>query len=127
MLNPDIVGRTFTSANTFTVTKESIIEFCTAIGELDFTAAPPTYTIKISLAESEVLLKESGLNWDRVVHGDQKFELHQPIVGGDQILCSSTVESARIVAGNEIVTVRSDLYRSSEHVASSWATLVSRA
>ncbi len=127
MLNPDIVGRTFTGVNTFTVTQESIIEFCAAIGEQDFTIAPPTYTIKISLAESQVFLKESGLNWDRVVHGDQKFEIYQPIVGGDLLLCSSTVESARVVAGNEIVTVRADLHRGSEHVASSWATLVARA
>lgn len=127
MLNPDIVGRTFTGASAFTVTQESITEFCLAIGEPDFNVAPPTYSIKISLTESETLLKESGLDWTRVVHGDQLFEIKRPIVSGDALVCSSTIESVRVLAGNEIVTVRSDLHNNSELVASSWSTLVVRA
>ena len=127
MLNPDIVGRTFTGATAFAVTQESITQFCESIGEPNFKVAPPTYSIKISLAESEALLKESGLDWTRVVHGDQRFEIHRPIIAGDQLICSSTIESARVVAGNEIVTVRSDLHNHSELVASSWSTLVVRA
>lgn len=127
MLNPDIVGRTFTGATAFEVSQESITEFCQAIGESNFEVAPTTYTIKISLAESETLLKESGLDWTRVVHGDQRFEIHRPIVAGDKLICSSTLESARVVAGNEIVTVRSDLHSETELVASSWSTLVVRA
>jgi N-terminal half of MaoC dehydratase len=127
MLNPDIVGRTFTGATAFAVTQESITEFCQAIGEPNFEVAPPTYSIKISLAESEVLLKESGLDWTRVVHGDQRFEIHRPIIAGDNLTCSSTIESVRVVAGNEIVTVRSDLHNQTELIASSWSTLVVRA
>lgn len=127
MLNPDIVGLTFPGVQPFLVTQESITEFALAIGEPHSDVAPATYTIKITLAESEALLKESGLDWSRVVHGDQKFEIHRPIVPGDSLLCSSTIESARVVAGNEIVTVRSDLHNGSELVASSWSTLVARA
>jgi len=127
MLSPDIVGRTFTGANSFAVTQDSITQFCAAIGEPDLSVAPPTFSIKITLAESETLLKDSGLDWTRVVHGDQRFEIHRPIVAGDSLICSSTIESARMVAGNEIVTVRSDLHNGSELVASSWSTLVVRA
>jgi hypothetical protein len=127
MLNPDIVGRTFTGATSFAVKQDSITQFCEAIGEPNFSVAPPTYSIKISLTESEAVLKESGLDWTRVVHGDQRFEILRPIVAGDSLLCSSTIESARSVAGNEIVTVRSDLHSGTELVASSWSTLVVRA
>ena len=127
MLNPDIVGRTFTGATSFAATQESITQFCEAIGEPNFSVAPPTYSIKISLAESQSLLQESGLDWTRVVHGDQRFEIHRPLVAGDSILCSSTIETARVVAGNEIVTVRSDLFAGAEIVISSWSTLVVRA
>jgi acyl dehydratase len=130
MLNPDLVGRTFVGANSFTVTEESISEFCLAIGEPNISVAPPTFTIKVTLAESESLLKNSGLDWTRVVHGDQRFHIHRPIVAGDQLTCSSTIENARAVAGNEIVTVRSDLHNSenaNELIASSWSTLVVRA
>jgi hydroxyacyl-ACP dehydratase HTD2-like protein with hotdog domain len=127
MLNPDVVGRTYKGANTFSVTQESITQFALAIGEPNFDVAPPTYSISISLAESQMLLQDSGLDWTRVVHGDQKFEIHRPIVAGDQITCSSTIEAARVVAGNEIVTVRSDLFSGDELVVSSWSTLVVRA
>ena len=127
MLNPDTVGRTFTSAVSTTVTQESISAFALAIGEPTVEVAPPTYAITITLDKSQELLQDSGLDWTRVVHGDQKFEIKRPIVGGEVLTCSSTIESARVVAGNEIVTVRSDLHNGAELVASSWSTLVVRA
>jgi hypothetical protein len=68
-----------------------------------------------------------GLDWTRLVHGDQKFEIFSPIKGGDTFTCSSTIESYRVAAGNEIVTVRSDLKSGSTIALSSWSTLVVRA
>ena len=127
MLNPDLVGRTFTSADSVTVTKEAIQKFAEVIGETNFDIAPPTFAISITLDKSQSLLQESGLDWTRVVHGDQRFEIKRPIVAGDILHCSSTIESARNMAGNEIVTVRSDLNAGSELVVSTWSTLVVRA
>lgn len=127
MLNPDVVGRTYTGANSFTVSQESITAFALAIGEPNTNVAPPTFSISISLAESQTLLQESGLDWTRVVHGDQRFEIHRPLVAGDTIICSSTIESAKVLAGNEIVTVRSDLHSEAELIITSWSTLVVRA
>jgi hydroxyacyl-ACP dehydratase HTD2-like protein with hotdog domain len=83
--------------------------------------------MSITLEQSQSLLQDSGLDWTRVVHGDQRFEIKRPIVAGDQFHCSSTIESARNVAGNEIVTVRSDLNSGSDLVVSTWSTLVVRA
>ena len=127
MLNPDVVGRTYKGANSFTVTQESIDEFALAIGEPNTTVAPPTFSISISLTESQALLQDSGLDWTRVVHGDQRFEIHRPLVAGDTIVCSSTIESVKVLAGNEIATVRADLHSGDELVISSWSTLVVRA
>ena len=129
MLNPDSVGRTFHSANPVTVTQEDISAFAQAIGEEDISVAPPTFSIRISLTQSQAILStpEVGLDWDRLVHGDQKFELHRPIVAGDVLSCDSTIESYKVVAGNEILTVRSDLTGDGKLVASSWSTLVVRA
>ena len=127
MLNPDLVGRTFTSADSVTVTKEAIQKFAEVIGETNFDIAPPTFAISITLEKSQSLLQESGLDWTRVVHGDQRFEIKRPIVAGDVFQCSSTFESARNMAGNEIVSVRSDLISASEVVVSTWSTLVVRA
>ncbi len=130
MLNPgltEIVGRTFVGAESTTVSQESITNFALAIGEPETNVAPPTFAITITLDKSQELLQNSGLDWTRVVHGDQKFTSTRPIVAGDTLVCSSTIESARSVAGNEIVTVRSDLHNGEELVASSWSTLVVRA
>lgn len=129
MLNPDSVGRTFEGADSVTVTQSEIDAFCAVISETNTTVAPPTFSIRITLDQSQAILSnpEIGLDWSRVVHGDQRFDIKRPIVEGDTFKCSSTIESCKVVAGNEIVTVRSDLHAGTEHVVSTWSTLVVRA
>ncbi len=129
MLNPDSVGRTFTGAELVTVTQSEINAFADVIGETDRSVAPPTFSIRITLAQSQQLLSDPdvGLDWSRLVHGDQKFQILRPIVAGDQLRCSSTIENYKVAAGNEIVTVRSDLHSGDQLVVSTWSTLVVRA
>jgi hypothetical protein len=129
MFNPDSVGRTFHGAESVTVKASEIADFAAVIGESDTSVAPPTFSICITLAQSQSMLSDPsvGLDWSRVVHGDQRFEIFRPIVAGDIFRCSSTIENYKSVAGNEIVTVRSDLHSGEELVVSSWSTLVVRA
>jgi acyl dehydratase len=128
MINPDSVGRTFTGADLVTVTQSEIDNFAAVIGENDTSVAPPTFSIRISLSQYENILTqpEIGVDWTRLVHGDQKFEIFRPIVAGDVLRCSATIETLRVAAGNEIISVRSDLHNESEIVVSSWSTLVVR-
>jgi hypothetical protein len=128
MINPDSVGRTFTGADLVTVTQSEIDNFAAVIGENDTSVAPPTFSIRISLSQYENILTqpEIGVDWTRLVHGDQKFEIFRPIVAGDVLRCSATIETLRVAAGNEIISVRSDLHNESELVVSSWSTLVVR-
>ena len=129
MLNPDSVGRTFEGADSVTVTQSEIDAFCAVISEADTRVAPPTFSIRISLSQYESILTqpEIGVDWSRLVHGDQKFEIFRPVVAGDDFKCSATIESLRVAAGNEIISVRSDLHNGNELVVSSWSTLVVRA
>ena len=129
MLNPDSVGSTFGGTETITVTQSEIDAFCAVIGETDTSIAPPTFTIRITLSQFEEILTrpEIGLDWTRLVHGDQKFQIFSPVRPGDQLNCSATIESYRVAAGNEIVSVRSDLERNGAIVVSAWSTLVVRA
>jgi len=128
MINPDSVGRTFTGADLVTVTQSEIDNFAAVISENDTSVAPPTFSIRISLSQYENILTqpEIGVDWTRLVHGDQKFEIFRPIVAGDVLRCSATIETLRVAAGNEIISVRSDLHNESELVVSSWSTLVVR-
>jgi hypothetical protein len=129
MLNPDSVGRTFEGAELVTVSQSKIDAFCAVLSESNTTVAPPTFSIRITLEQSNQILSnpEIGLDWSRVVHGDQRFQLKRPIVAGDSFKCSSTIESYKVSSGNEIVTVRSDLHSNNDLVASTWSTLVVRA
>jgi acyl dehydratase len=129
MLNPDSVGRTFEGAELVTVTQSEIDAFCAVLSESNTSVAPPTFSIRITLEKFQEILSnpEIGLDWTRVVHGDQRFELKRPIVAGDSLKCSSTIESYKISSGNEIVTVRSDLNSEKDLVVSTWSTLVVRA
>ena len=129
MLNPDSVGSTFAGTDSITVSQSEVDAFCAVIGESDTTIAPPTFTIRITLTQFEEILTrpEIGLDWSRLVHGDQKFEIFAPVKPGDELMCNATIESYRVAAGNEIVTVRSDLHRDNKLVVSAWSTLVVRA
>ena len=129
MISPDSIGRTFPGTESITISQSEIDAFCAVVGETDTSVAPPTFSIRISLAQSEVILTspEVGIKWDRLVHGDQKFEIFSPIKAGDSLTCAATIESNRVAAGNEIVSVRSDLKREGELVISAWSTLVVRA
>ena len=129
MLNPDSVGRTFEGAELVTVSQSEINSFCTVLSESNTTVAPPTFSIRITLEQSQAILSspEIGLDWSRVVHGDQRFDIKRPIVAGDSFKCSSTIESYKVSSGNEIVSVRSDLHSNNELVVSTWSTLVVRA
>ena len=129
MLNPDSVGRTFEGAESVTVSQSEIDAFCAVLSENNTTVAPPTFAIRITLEQSQDIFSnpEISLDWTRVVHGDQRFEINRPIIAGDTFTCSSTIESYKITAGNEFVTVRSDLHSGSQIVVSTWSTLVVRA
>ena len=123
---PDLVGRRFSSQHTRLVTAEAISTFASAIGA-DPRFTPPTFLISFSVAAAEEFLPTIGFDWARVVHGDQRFVINRPIVAGDSFKCSSTIENYKVAAGNEIVTVRSDLHSGNQLVVSTWSTLVVRA
>ncbi len=129
MISPDSVGRTFEGANATTITQSEISEFAAVFGEPNSSVATPTFSIRVSLDQLQVILTDPqvGINWDRVVHGDQKFQIHRPIVAGDVLTCDATIESYRVAAGNEFINVKSDLRNGDELVCTNWSTIVVRA
>ena len=128
MINPDAIGRTVKGAEV-TITQKEIDDFSAALSVSDTAIAPPTFSIRISLDQSQTFLTspEVGVDWDRIVHGDQKFEIHQTLKAGDVVRCDLTLEAYKQVAGNEFVTARSDLYVGEVLAVTNWSTLVVRA
>ena len=70
---------------------------------------------------------ELGLDYSRVVHGEQRFAYHRPIVAGDELLVTTSIEAIRSVAGNDMITTRGDIATvDGEPVVTTMSLLVSR-
>lgn len=144
-LDQSFTGRSYPPTPPYLVGREKIREFAAAIGDAnpaysDVDAAralgypdviaPPTFAIVVSLpaAHQVVLDPALGLDYSRVVHGEQRFELVRPIHAGDEVTVVATVEKIRSVAGNDIITTRGDISTTDgELLATAFSTLVSRA
>jgi acyl dehydratase len=143
-LNVDLVGKHY-PPQVYEVGREKIREFADAVGDdnpayHDVDAArslghpdlvaPPTFAVVVTRGPQISVIDdpELGLDFSRVVHGDQKFHFDRPIVAGDVLTTTSMVNSARTVAGNDILTIRSDVTDpAGAPVVSVFATLVARA
>ena len=143
-LNAGLVGRTYPPTDPYAVGREKARELARAIGDSnpayhDVAAAralgysdvvaPPTFAFAISFAASSkaAMDPELGLDYSRVVHGEQRFVYTRPIVAGDSLVATSTIESMRSVAGNDLLTTRTDIAtEAGEHVVTTYSVIVSR-
>ncbi|MDP1877920.1 MAG: MaoC family dehydratase N-terminal domain-containing protein [Actinomycetota bacterium] len=143
-LNPEFVGRVYPPAATYVVGREKIREFAAAVGEanpacVDVAAAralgypdlvaPPTFGIVLSMRASRAVIfdPDLGLDYTRVVHGEQRFSFIRPIVAGDELLVATTIESIRSMAGNDMIMTRGDVGTASgEAVLTTYSLLVAR-
>lgn len=143
-LDQSFVGRSYPPTRPYEVGREKIREFAAALGEdnpvyTDPEAArafghpdvlaPPTFVFLISFAAAQEVVRDPqlGLDYDRVVHGDQRFEYARPVVAGDLLSVTSTIESIKSLAGNEVVDVRGDVRDAAgEHVVTVHTKLVAR-
>jgi acyl dehydratase len=143
-LNPEFIGRVYPPGPSYVVGREKIREFATAIGDANplshdvdaarefgysDVVAPPTFAVVISLRASGAVVRdpELGLDYSRVVHGEQRFQYARPIVAGDELVVSTTIEAIRTMAGNDMITTRGDITTlGGEPVVTTWALLVAR-
>jgi len=143
-LNPDCVGRTYAPAGSYLVGREKVRLFALAIGvespifrDLEAArasgyadlVAPPTLAVILALQSSRVVVRdpELGLDYSRVVHGEQRFAYARPIVAGDELVVTTSIESIRTAAGNDMITTRGDIASlDGEPVVTTWSLLVAR-
>ncbi len=125
-LDPSFVGRSYPAAGTYQVGREKIREFAEAIGDDDAVyrdpaaaracgyadvIAPPTFATILSLRAQQALISdpELGLDYSRVVHGDQSFTYHRPIRAGDELATTLHIDGVRTMGGNDLLTVRCEI------------------
>ena len=143
-LDRALVGRSYPPSAVFEVGRTKIAEFATAIGDpsplyRDAEAAraaghpdviaPPTFAIVVSLEAAMVVLEDPdvAIDYSRVVHGEQRFAHQRPIRAGDRLVATTTIDAARTVAGNDLLTARVDLTtEDGEAVCTATSMLVAR-
>ena len=124
--------------------REKVREFATSIGDLNpafhsveaarelgyaDVVAPPTFAFVLSMRgmASAMFDPELGLDYSRVVHGEQRFTYDRPIVAGDSLVVVAVIDSIRAAAGNDLISVRGEIStEAGEHVATTYSTIVAR-
>ena len=144
-INQEIVGRTYPAAEPYSVGREKIREFATAVkatSPLHFEVqaaqragysdliAPPTFAIILAQKADAALIgdPEAGIDFSRVVHADQRFTHHRPIVAGDELLTEVHVDSVRVMGAGAMLTTREEITTvEGEKVATCISSLLVRA
>ena len=125
-MNPDAQGRAYGPHEPYEVTRVKIREFADAVDANSFAhfnpeaaraegyddvVAPTTFAVVIAQrAEFHVVTDpEVGVDFSRVVHADERFTHHRPIVAGDVISTTVHIDKITSRGGISTVTTRSEL------------------
>jgi len=143
-VNPDIAGRAYPPGPVYEVGREKIAEFARAIGSDDpvhrdpeaaralgypDVIAPPTFAIIVAMGAEAAVVQdpESGIDYSRVVHGEERFTHHRPIVAGDRLVATVNVDGVREAGGHAMVTTRVEIAsEGGEPVSTAASTIVVR-
>ena len=143
-MNPELQGRVFPPTSPYLVGREKVREFARAVlatSPLNFDVAaaraagyadlvaPPTFPVVVQESTLAQLLGEpdAGIDFSRVVHGDQRFSYTRPVVAGDELTATLTVSSVKSLGAHSMVTAESVITDAQgEHVVTAVSTLVVR-
>lgn len=143
-MNPELVGRSFPPTPPYLVGREKVREFAAAVlatdpvsfdvaaaqaaGHADL-VAPPTFPVVVQQLTLDQLLAdpEAGIDFSRVVHGDQRFTFSRPVVAGDELTATLTVTSVKSLGAHSMVTAETVIVDDAgAHVVTTVSTLVVR-
>lgn len=142
-VNAAFVGRTYPPTSPYAVGPAKIREFAEAVGAVDpvhvdrsvavargypDVVAPPTFAVLVAQQCDAALIRdpEAGIDYSRVVHGEQGFVHHRPITAGDELVGVLHVDAVRQAGGHTMVTTRTELSAGEEPVCTSTSTIVIR-
>jgi acyl dehydratase len=122
MLNRALIGRSYQADFPFDVSRQKLREFADAIGDpapayRDVDAArrlghpdllaPPTFASVVSLAVGLKARRDPqlGLDYSRVVHGEQRIIAQRPIYAGDVLGAVARIDTIQAKGRNELLAI----------------------
>jgi acyl dehydratase len=142
-LNAELSGKTYEEIR-FTVDRNRVTQFVDAIGDPNpiyrdpeaaraagypDQVAPPTFitVIQIMTSGQIVVDPELGLDYSRVVHGQQSYEYRRLLVVGDEIRATPRIASIETKKSNEFLTTEAEVFDAKgDLVLTARSTLISR-
>ncbi|SDT28838.1 Acyl dehydratase [Friedmanniella luteola] len=105
------VGRTYPPTEPYEVTVAKVAEFAAALGDDDpryagaTAVAPPTFVAVIAATAWQALFDDPELDLAlrRIVHGDQRFDLHRALRVGDRVTGTLTIDKVRVRDSADII------------------------
>ncbi|MCM6762320.1 MaoC family dehydratase N-terminal domain-containing protein [Rathayibacter sp. ZW T2_19] len=143
-VNPELTGRAFAPTASYQVGREKVREFARAVSATsplhhdpeaarlagyDDVIAPPTFPVVMQELTVAQLLAEpdAGIDYSRVVHGDQRFAHSRAIVAGDELTATLAVASVKQLGPHSMIVLESTVEDAhGEHVVTCISTLVVR-
>ena len=121
-----LVGRSYAPTETYLVSAVKIAEMAAATGSThpahtdrsaarelgyDEVVAPPTFAVVVAQRAEQNYIADpaSGIDFSRVVHAEERFTHHRPIVAGDRLRTTVHVDSITERAGIAMVTTRAEI------------------
>lgn len=143
-IDPNLQDRSYPAGDTYSVGREAIRDFARAVkathpahydvdaaaalGHADL-VAPATFAIIVAQRADAQLINDpaAGIDFGRVVHADQRFVHHRPIVAGDQLVAELHVDQVRAMGGGAMITTRAEISTvDGEHTATTTSSLLVR-
>ncbi len=134
MVNQALEGKRYPRTSPYLVGREKLREFAKAtmldeslLGE--DAVAPTTFPVVIQEQSLKLVITdpEAGLDFSRVVHGEQRFVYTRPIVAGDELTSELSVASVKTLGGNQMITFNTEIFDAQNQlVCTAISTLVVR-
>ncbi|WP_058233741.1 FAS1-like dehydratase domain-containing protein [Devriesea agamarum] len=125
-VNPEFAGKTYPPGPVHVVSATKIAEFARATGASSSihtdpkaaaragyrnVVAPPTFLVSLAQATEAQYIEDpqAGIDFSRVVHGEEAFVLHRAVMANDRLVPTLTVERIREAGGHAMITTRVDV------------------
>src|SRR5262249_11152302 len=140
---PQLVGKSYPPLR-YEVGREKLREFASAVGETNplyhdeeaaraaghpDIPAVPTFPIVLSSRASAAMHEdgELGMDYSRVVHGEQEFVYERPIRAGDRLVATPRIDRIAPLGRHEMLVIETTIdTEDGERVCTTRATLVVR-